>query len=343
MANVSIKHVKSVTVADWAGVVTVGNSTGGTATAQGSDLARPSDWNSSHAVTFGLSASDIPAMSFFEPFSLPQGQVSALAKSINTWYFSPILAPFGLTSGQVRMYQSRAAAVLFGTTFSATSTGSMSKVATVRNVVALYSQMSSASSSIFTSVWTNDVSILVTHSASVSGSVSGALTMTNAATISFPSQFDISGGMTYGTSSQSGTKSSAASTMASSAADSLVNTIALLVSGFQMVVHPFATTLPAGAYVFAHMVQTSSATSGTRYTQGGVIGGHAVYGMSYFNAGPFMRPGSTASAATPGDAVYPLGFLATSSTGATGSFAMSDVSYTTAPVRDYWQLVRTSH
>jgi hypothetical protein len=44
----AISHIKSNTVPDWTGTVTVGNSTGGTQTANATDLVRPSDWNSVH-------------------------------------------------------------------------------------------------------------------------------------------------------------------------------------------------------------------------------------------------------------------------------------------------------
>lgn len=44
----SIIHAKSNTIADWTGTVTVGNSTGGTQTANATDLVRPADWNSGH-------------------------------------------------------------------------------------------------------------------------------------------------------------------------------------------------------------------------------------------------------------------------------------------------------
>ena len=45
----AVSHIKSNTVADWTGTVTVGNSTGGTNTIAATDLVRPADWNSAHA------------------------------------------------------------------------------------------------------------------------------------------------------------------------------------------------------------------------------------------------------------------------------------------------------
>jgi hypothetical protein len=44
----AVSHVKSNTIADWTGTVTVGNSTGGTQTIAATNLVRPGDWNSAH-------------------------------------------------------------------------------------------------------------------------------------------------------------------------------------------------------------------------------------------------------------------------------------------------------
>ena len=44
----AVSHVKSLTIADWTGTVTVGNSTGGTQTIAATNLWRPSDNNSAH-------------------------------------------------------------------------------------------------------------------------------------------------------------------------------------------------------------------------------------------------------------------------------------------------------
>lgn len=51
----AVSHVKSNTVADWTGTVTVGNSTGGTQTIAATDLVRPVDWNSAHNQYYTLS------------------------------------------------------------------------------------------------------------------------------------------------------------------------------------------------------------------------------------------------------------------------------------------------
>ncbi len=50
----AISHIKSVTVADFTGTVTVFNSAGATTTANATDLVRPADWNSIHNQYYSL-------------------------------------------------------------------------------------------------------------------------------------------------------------------------------------------------------------------------------------------------------------------------------------------------
>lgn len=55
----AVSHVKSNTVADWTGTVTVGNSAGGTATVAATNLVRPGDWNSAHNQFYTLSGNTL--------------------------------------------------------------------------------------------------------------------------------------------------------------------------------------------------------------------------------------------------------------------------------------------
>ena len=55
----AVSHVKSNTVPDWTGTVTVGNSTGGTQTIAATDLVRPGDWNSAHNQYYTLSGNTL--------------------------------------------------------------------------------------------------------------------------------------------------------------------------------------------------------------------------------------------------------------------------------------------
>lgn len=54
-----IVHIKSNTVADFTGTVTVGNSAGQSTTVAATDLVRPSDWNSAHSFQFTLSGNTL--------------------------------------------------------------------------------------------------------------------------------------------------------------------------------------------------------------------------------------------------------------------------------------------
>jgi len=51
----AITHVKSITIADFTGTITVNNSAGATTTANATDLARPGDWNSAHQIANTIS------------------------------------------------------------------------------------------------------------------------------------------------------------------------------------------------------------------------------------------------------------------------------------------------
>src|SRR5882672_9843451 len=51
----AVHHVKSNTIADFTGTVTVFNSAGNTTTANATDIVRPSDWNSTHLFNASIS------------------------------------------------------------------------------------------------------------------------------------------------------------------------------------------------------------------------------------------------------------------------------------------------
>jgi hypothetical protein len=51
----AVSHIKSNSVADWTGTVTVGDSAGATKTVAATDLLRPGDWNSAHNQFYTLS------------------------------------------------------------------------------------------------------------------------------------------------------------------------------------------------------------------------------------------------------------------------------------------------
>lgn len=51
----AVSHIKSNTIADWTGTVTIGNSAGSSTTMAATDLVRPGDWNSAHNQFYTLS------------------------------------------------------------------------------------------------------------------------------------------------------------------------------------------------------------------------------------------------------------------------------------------------
>ena len=59
-----IGHIKSNTIGDFTGTVTVFNSQGSTQTANATDLVRPVDWNSAHTFSFGLGGNTSNASTF---------------------------------------------------------------------------------------------------------------------------------------------------------------------------------------------------------------------------------------------------------------------------------------
>lgn len=325
MANISITHAKSLTQAEWTGTVTVYNSSGGSVSALATDLAGPSEWNSGHNITFGLSASDIPAAEFFEPSPLISGTVSTRPPN-NSWFATPIYLPFGFNSGHMMMLGSQPAVWEGPQVFSAASTGSVSKTYELRQMFALYSY---SGGNKWASAWSTEVSYLATQTLTVSSTATNDVRITNAATLSMPSQFDASGGMTYGTSSQSGSLAVAASTAVSGAVTDRISGLMAYYTASRQFWCPVASLIPAGDYIFAHAQSTTMGTTGTRYTsvtgwtapafiyisQGGVMGG--AYALPWVSA--------TTSLAND----VPRGLLNTTTASASSAFAASDFSYST--------------
>ena len=280
----TITHIKSNTIGDFTGTVTVFNSDGTTATALATDLVRPSDWNSNHSVQITMQAADIAGLftfnnglssstntdgisigidfeDYFEPYFPVSSSLSA--PGIGTWYIDPFVVPFGLNSGQVMIMNADAAGFLHGNVFSAASTGSVSRYQTLSHHLALYRLGSGASTTRLESIWSKNFSMMATQDLRVGTANTSSGTISNFLTLSFPSQWDVSGGMTYGTTSQSGTTAMTTSTMASTRANNLITTAVAYVSGSKAMIFPFATSIPAGQYWLGHMVSSTSSTTGT--------------------------------------------------------------------------------
>jgi hypothetical protein len=357
---VTVTHAKSNTMADWAGVVTVGNSTGGSATAQGSDLVRPVDWNSAHQITFSLTASEAASVfnfgtgltsstaaggisvgmdsgAFFEPFPLPNTNSTLSAPGIGTWYLDgPYKIPLGFGKGQLNVLVSNAAGFLHGAAFSAASTASVSRFQTFFNQLALYKQGTGASTSRLETVWTGQMSILVSQELRLTTANTSSGTISNAITLSFPAQWDSIGGLTYSTTAQSGTTAVSTSTMASTRADNLITGAVAYVTGARMDIIGFSTTIPPAEYWLGHMFTSTSSTAGTAGgigTAGTLFSTHSRLGLLENAMGAYRVLGKSVSNSTTN--VPPFhGYLASTTSNATSIINTSDVRATTG--RMYW-------
>lgn len=339
---VTVTHAKSQTFADWSGAVTVGNSSGGTTTVQATDLVRPGDWNSSHLATIALAGSEAPAVSFFEHALLPNTNSTLSAPSIGSWYLQAFHLPFRLSSGQINVFVSNAAGFLNGNNFTANSTGSASHVQTFYHNLALYSRGAGASSTRLESLWTGLISFLATRSLTVTTSVSTSrLVMSNYLTLSFPSQFNASGGVTYGSTSQSGsTTANTTSTANSTLVNNLITGAVAYLSGARMDIIPMAQNIGAGDYWLAHQFSSSSASAGTRYTALTMFSTHSRIGMLENNIGAYKRLGISVSNSTSSPTPFE-GFLASTTSAASSAIATSDVRATTGQM--YWHYYRTTY
>lgn len=369
---ITVTHAKSNIIADWTGTVTVGNSSGGTATMQASDLVRPQDWNSAHQVSFSLTGSEIASLfhignglssstdasgvsmgvafdDMLEPFSLLNTNSTMVAFPAGTWHVNPVMVPNGMKQGVIRFLQTYgSSAFLHGVVGSAASTGQATKSGVFMQRFALYKRGTGTNSSRIESAWTGQADISATQSITFSSTATNAVYVTNALTVGVISQFDSLGGTTSGTVSTSGSLSVAASTMASTAPNSLITggDPFRYLTGSYMAMVPFTTTLPAGQYWLAHMHSISSIGSTT--------GGGNYLAGTMFNSTPgrmclldpvltaFRQFGSTATVGNSSSVVVPFNGWFTAATSVVPSeMATSDMRATTG--RLYFNTIQTTY
>ena len=328
--SLTLTHVKSNTIADFTGTVTVMNSAGTTATALATDLVRPSDWNSNHI---------FKPDGFFEPFLLPNTNSTLSAPGIGTWYLDPIFLPHGMDSGRLNVFVSNAAGFLHGTTFSAANTGSVTRYQTLHNKIALYQQGTGANASRLETVWTGANLMYATWEKRVSNPNTSNVTVSNYLTLSFLTAFDTAGGSTYGSTSQSGTTSVGASTAASTVANNLITGAVAYVSGARRDGIPFNTSVPPGQYWLAHMFYSTSSSTGTNYSQGTMFSTQSRLGLLENAIGAYKLPGNSVSSSNSQPVMF-HGYLATTSSDASSVIATSDVIATTG--RMYWNHQRSN-
>jgi hypothetical protein len=311
-----LSHAKSDTIADFTGTATVLNVSGNTTTVLATDLVRPSDWNSSHAWNV--------SPEYYEPFILAATNSTLSAQGVGTWYLDPFVVPMGMGVGQINLMMVDAAGFLNGTTLSAASSGSVSRYQTMNTQLAIYSMGTGANYSSMGTVWSREVSILATWSRAVGTTTTNQLTATNALTLSFPAQYDSTGGMTYSTVSQSGSLSVGASTMVSSSINSIIQGALAYGTGSKMIPVGITLTLPPGEYYLGMMISSTSSSTGTNYSLGTMFSTQSILGMFEFNNAGYKRMGVLASDSSTANPAF-HGTVATTSTSPVGTLRTSDM------------------
>ena len=363
---VTITHAKSNIVADYTGVVTVGNSSGGTQTMQATDLVRPMDWNSAHQATMAVSASEIGSLfaagagmtastntsgvtfglgnvMFYEPFILQNTNSTLSIPALGSWYFDPVCLPFGLSSGHFRFPVTAAAGFLQASNMSAAQTASITHYQTLNHNIALYKMGTGANASRLESVWTGQMNLLAAWEMRVSSGASDNIQVSNSLSITIPYTWDQSGGFTTTMVTSGGTLSLTSTTMASSSINSLINAgVQSYITGSRLDFIPFNTTIPAGNYWLAHMFTSTSSATGSGSSTANYIAGRTLFsthgrlGMIDNALSNFRQLGQSTSNAT--SCVVPFdGYLATTTSAATVSLASSDIRGTTG--RAYFNYV----
>ncbi len=363
----TVSHVKSVTIADWSGAVTVANSTGGTTTAAASDLARPSDWNSAHATTLSLTGAEVASLfnfgnglsstsgaggvtagiasaGFYEPYPQPQSNSTVVAGTMGTWTFQPFILPFAIGPGRINLFAIRDSSH-FSCNVSAntSSLGAYSATALWYHNAAIYSQGTGSAVTKLTTVWTGQCAVSATRSLTLSQSGGTRMVATNALTVGLISQWDTAGGTTSTGITTSATFSTGASTMQVSTMDSLVTLPVPWFSGSVMDVVPLTTVIPAGNYWMAQGYSTGSGGAGTtsiNYTTAltnfNASNSRVVWIAENLSA--FRMLGSSTSPNSSTQAVPWLG-TGLNSSGASASLVLTDIqNYSLA--RLYWNFVR---
>lgn len=363
---VTITHAKSNIVADFTGVVTVGNSSGGTTTMQATDLVRPQDWNSNHVATISLTGAECGHLfaagagmtvstnangitygrgdeEFFEPFPLFLTATTSHTPGIGTWYFDPVYLPFPILSGRINTPVTVGSAVINAAQMSCGAT-SHSGIASVSQTFwhnfAIYAQNTGANNTRLSLYWTGQVSFGATNVKRVSNvaTATSQIQVTNELYLQLPGQWDSLGGVVYSTVSTSGTLSAAATSLLSSSIDSLVSGIGAYVSGSRMDIFGLNTSMAPGNYVFAYQFSSSSASSSTgglNYVGGTMISTHVRPMALELNLGGYKQLGKTVSNTT--SQAYPWhGFVTTAQSTAYSTIATSDLRGTN--VRAYWNI-----
>lgn len=343
----TISHAKSDTIADYTGTATVLNSAGATTTVLATNLVRPSDWNSAHAATLSVAASELFTAPFYEPFPAQNTNSTLSAPGVGTWYVDPFFLPHGIGSGQINFLAADAAGFLNGAVYSSAVTGSVSLRQTLSSLYCIYQAGTGANTTRIESLYSNSITVQVSLERRVSSTTAGGGTttgviITNLITLSFPSQYDASGGITYGSTAVSGSTSTSVSTAASTFANNIITGAVAFISGSKFMPIPIATTLAAGEYYMAFMISSTSSSTGTGYSTGTLFSTQSVVGYLEFVDQAYKRLGKSVSDTS--TAILPFhGSVASTSTSPISPIATSDMRNQATNHRRYWNYLQSSY
>lgn len=243
----TLYHVYTQTVAD------------GTATS----VVRPSDWNSSHAISYDR-------LEGFEPFNFVNPASTTFLPGAGTWYLQPFVLPKALSSGnigQLWSYSGTSLGVLAasgaGGTFASNTTGTATHQQSNVHSVAIYALDTGTNSTQLTRVWSNTLGVNISRSVSVVLTNASNVRVTFGATVTYVSQVGSDGAYTTTTWTSSGSQSSTNSSWATSAMSSIVSSGMNILSGAQRIPFGFNTTLPLGLYWLGVAYSTSSTSAGS--------------------------------------------------------------------------------
>lgn len=272
----TVYHVYTQTVAD------------GTATS----VVRPSDWNSSHAISYDR-------LEAFEPFHMANPISTTYLPGAGTWYIQPFVLPKALSSGnigQLWSYSGTSNGVLQGSngaSWASNTTGTATHQQSNVHSIALYALDTGTNSTQATRIWSNTFGVNISRSVSVILTNATNVRVTYAATITYVSQVGTDGNYTTTTWTSSGSQSSAAASMATSVLSSVMASGMNILSGQMRIPFGFNTTLPLGLYWLGVAYSTSSTSAGSSLGNAWQpVNKAGIYGMSSM---PYRRFGLTVS------------------------------------------------
>lgn len=319
----TIYHVYTQTVAD------------GTATS----LVRPSDWNSSHAISYDR-------LEGFEPFNMVNPATTTYLPGAGTWYIQPFVLPKALSSGHIAQlwsYSGTSNGVMQasggGGTFASNTTGTATHSASHVHSVALFSQGPGTNSTQLQSFWSNSWGVNIARSVSIVLTNASNVRVTFGATMTYVGTIGSDGAYTTTTVTGSGSQSSTNSSWATSAVSSLVSSLMNMLSGQIRIPYGFNTTLPLGLYWIGFAYSTSSTSAGSSLANAWPpVNKVGQYGISSM---PFRRFGQTVSNTSQQQWV-PAGMYSAVSAVPPSTVQFTQVRSVASHVTEYWNQVNQS-